>query len=85
MKLIADLSMQGNETKEFVQPKEEPTIEEREDDALLASITIKKQSRRAKCKRMLEMINNEYMEPELRLILEKNKKKSPIPFINDYN
>ena len=36
-------------------------------------------------KKMLEMINNDYMEPELRLILEKNKKQSPIPFINDYN
>ena len=85
MKLIADLNMEGTETKESVQPKEEPIIEEREEDALLASITIKKQPRRPKCKKMLEMINNDYMEPELRLILEKNKKQSPIPFINDYN
>jgi len=34
---------------------------------------------------MLEMINNDFMEPELRLILEKNKKQSTIPFINEYN
>ncbi len=42
MKLIADLNMEGTETKESVQPKEEPIIEEREEDALLASIKIKK-------------------------------------------
>jgi hypothetical protein len=85
MKLIADLNIEGSETKEVVQPKEEVNIEEKEDDTLYASITVKKQPRRPKCKKMLEMINNDFMEPELRLILEKNKKQSNIPFINEYN
>jgi len=85
MKLIADLNIEGSETKEVVQPKEEVNISEKEDDALYASIAIKKQPRRPKCKKMLEMINNDFMEPELRLILEKNKKQSTIPFINEYN